>query len=315
MGPTPLSWCRDERVAEVAGGARPVAECVRSVKVGVALYATDEMIPPDRLAVACEERGLESLLFPDHSHIPTSRRTPWPGSRDGSASLPLSYRRLVDPFVALGAAASATTTLRIGTCVALPAQRDVIQLAKEVATVDWLSGGRMIFGIGFGWNVEEMANHGVVARDRWDIVTEKVEAMKLLWTQDVAAYSGRFVHFEESWSWPKPVQRPHPPILVGGGWGPRLLGAVCRIGDGWMPVSARASMADRIALLHGEARRQGRDPSTLSITVTDARPDIDSFRSLEAEGIERVLLSVPDATHDETLRLLDTYGALASAVA
>ena len=284
------------------------------MKVGVAMYTGDETIPPDELAVACEQRGIESLLFPDHSHIPTSRRTPWPGSRDGT-SIPEVYKRLIDPFVALGAAASATTTLRIGTAVALPAQRDVLQLAKEVATVDWLSKGRMIFGIGFGWNADEMANHGVAMADRWAIVAEKVEAMKLLWTQDVAAFEGTHVRFDESWAWPKPVQRPYPPILIGGGWGPRLLAAVVRHADGWMPVSGRSSIRDRLDLLYAEAARQGRDPSTLSVTVTDARPDLDSFRSLEAEGVERVLLSVPTVSRDETLRILDAHGALARAAA
>ena len=278
------------------------------------MYTGDETIPPDELAVACEQRGIESLLFPDHSHIPTSRRIPWPGSRDGTP-IPEVYKRLIDPFVALGAAASATTTLRIGTAVALPAQRDVLQLAKEVATVDWLSKGRMIFGIGFGWNADEMANHGVVMADRWAIVAEKVEAMKLLWTQDVATFEGTHVRFDESWAWPKPVQRPYPPILIGGGWGPRLLAAVVRHADGWMPVSGRSSIRDRLDLLHAEAARQGRDPSTLSVTVTDARPDLDSFRALEGEGVERVLLSVPTVGRDETLRILDAHGALAHAAA
>lgn len=283
------------------------------MKVGIALYASDRTIPPDELAVEVEQRGFESLLFPDHSHIPTSRRTPWPGSPDGSVALPEVYARLIDPFVALGAAAAVTTTLRIGTCVALPAQRDVLQLAKEVATVDWLSKGRMIFGIGFGWNAEEMANHGVAMADRWEIVAEKVEAMKLLWTRDTAAYEGRFVRFEESWAWPKPTQRPHPPILIGGGWGPRLLRHVVRLADGWFPVSGRSSIATRLALLHAECERQGRDPSTVSVTVADAKPDLDSFRSLEAEGVERVTLSVPVGSRDDTLRLLDRYGELARA--
>lgn len=284
------------------------------MKVGIALYSSDDNIPPDELAVVCEQQGFESLLFPDHSHIPTSRRSPWPGSIDG-APLPEVYKRLIDPFVALGAAAAVTTTLRIGTCVALPAQRDVLQLAKEVATVDWLSKGRMIFGVGFGWNAEEMADHGVAMKDRWDVVAEKIEAMKLLWTQDTASYHGRHVRFEDSWAWPKPVQQPHPPVLIGGGWGPRLLEAVARHADGWMPVSARASIRSRLDLLHAAARAVGRDPATLSVTVTDGRPDLDSFRSLRDEGVERVLLSVPVGTRDETLRTLDSYGALARAAA
>ena len=282
------------------------------MKVGIALYSSDDNIAPDDLAVVCEQQGFESLLFPDHSHIPTSRRSSWPGSTNG-APLPEVYKRLIDPFVALGAAAAVTTTLRIGTCVALPAQRDVLQLAKEVATVDWLSKGRMIFGVGFGWNAEEMADHGVAMKDRWDVVAEKIEAMKLLWTQETASYHGRHVQFEDSWAWPKPVQQPHPPVLIGGGWGPRLLDAVVRHADGWMPVSARSSIRSRLDLLHAAARGIGRDPATLSVTVTDGRPELDSFRSLRDEGVERVLLSVPVGTRDETLRTLDAYGALARA--
>ena len=285
------------------------------MKVGIAMYTSDEAIPPDELAVEVEQRGFESLLFPDHSHIPTSRRTAWPGSPDGSVPIPDVYKRLIDPFVALGAAAAVTTTLRIGTGVALPAQRDVLQLAKEVATVDWLSKGRMIFGVGMGWNEDEMANHGVTMRDRWDIVAEKIEAMKQLWTQDTAEYHGRFVDFGESWAWPKPVQRPHPPIIIGGGWGPRLLRNVVRHADGWFPVSSRSSIKTRIDLLHAECERQGRDPSTVSITVADAKPDLDSFRSLESEGVERVTLSIPVGSRNDTLRQLDTYGELARAAA
>ena len=284
------------------------------MKVGVAMHTTDRSLPPDELAVACEQRGIESLLFPDHSHIPTSRRTQWPGSITGEP-LPEEYTRLIDPFVALGAAAAVTSTLRIGTAVTLVAQRDVLQMAKEVATVDWLSGGRMIFGVGFGWNAEEMANHGVAMADRWAIVAEKLEAMKLLWTEEASSFQGKHVRFDESWSFPKPVQQPHPPIIIGGGWGPRLLGAVVRHGDGWMPVSARSSIQSRIDLLHAEAERQGRDPSTLSITIADGNPDLDSFRSLEAEGVERVLLSIPVVDRNETLRMLDLYGDLARAAA
>ncbi len=281
------------------------------MKVGIAMYTSDETLPPDELAVEVEQRGFECLLFADHSHIPTSRRSPWPGSPDGSVPIPEVYKRLIDPFVALGAAAAVTTTLRIGTGVALPAQRDVLQLAKEVATVDWLSKGRMILGVGMGWNEDEMANHRVAMRDRWDIVGEKLEAMKLLWTQDTAEYHGRFVDFGESWAWPKPVQRPYPPIIIGGGWGPRLLASVVRHADGWLPVSGRRSIKQRIDLLHAECERQGRDPSTVSITVADARPDLDSFRNLAREGVERVTLSIPVGTRDDTLRLLDRYGELA----
>jgi len=283
------------------------------MNIGITGMPTDQTMPPTELARACEERGFESLFLPDHSHIPVSRRSPWPGSLSGEA-LPEAYGRLPDPFVALAAAAAATTTLRVGTSVCLVAQRDVLQLAKEVATLDWLSGGRFVFGVGMGWNAEEMADHGVAFPDRWDIVAEKLDALKVLWRDEVASYAGTHVRFEGCWAWPKPAQRPHPPILLGGGWGPRLLEAVCRHADGWLPISSRRTLAERIALLHGAAARLGRDPATLQITVTNARPDLSVLRTLEDEGVSRAMLLVEMDDRDALLRQLDAHAPLAAAL-
>ena len=282
--------------------------------VGIATHTSDRTLPPVELAKAVEERGFESLFMPDHSHIPVSRETPWPGSLTGEP-LPEEYSRLLDPLVALGACVGVTDRLRLGTSVVLPAQRDPIQLAKEVATLDYLSGGRVVLGVGFGWNREEMRNHGVDFATRWDLVREKMLVMKALWTDEVASYAGREIRLAPSWAWPKPVQRPHPPILLGGGWGPRLLGAVCDWADGWMPVSARASLGGRVQLLHEAAERAGRDPATIQITVIGARPDVAAIRNLAAEGVSRVILSIPHSGPDAVRRHLDDWAPLVETLA
>ena len=182
------------------------------MKFGVTMFPTDYAIGPAELAGAVEEHGFESLFFPEHTHIPTSRRTPWPGG----AELPREYSRTLDPFVALSAAATATERLRIGTGICLVVERDPITLAQEVASLDFISGGRFLFGIGGGWNLEEMENHGTDPAQRWKLLRERVLAMKAIWAEDEAEFHGRFVNFDPIWSWPKPVQEPHPPILVGG---------------------------------------------------------------------------------------------------
>ena len=282
--------------------------------LGIATHTTDLMLQPVELARAVEDRGFESVFMPDHSHIPASRQSPWPGSITGEP-LPHEYSRLHDPLIARAAASTATTTLRLGTCVALPAQRDAIQLAKEVATLDHLSGGRFIFGIGFGWNREEMADHGVEFSSRWDLVREKVLLMKALWTEDEASFHGDFVELPPSWAWPKPVQRPHPPILIGGGWGPKLLGAVCEWADGWMPVTSRGTLAGRIELLHEAAARVGRDPATIQISVTSASDDPAKLAGLEREGVTRAILAIPHGTPSDALRQLDAWAPLVDQVA
>ena len=214
--------------------------------LGVLIFPTDTTLQPVELARAVEERGFESLWFPEHSHIPVSRVTPW-GGRAGAPPLPEHYSRSHDQFVALAAAAAVTTTLKLATGITLVAQRDPLWLAKEVASLDVISGGRVLFGIGYGWNKEEMANHGLRYTDRRAIVRENVLAMKELWTKDEAEFHGEFVDFEPSWSWPKPVQQPHPPVILGGDAGPKTMRDIVEFCDGWMPIAGRHSFRDKAA--------------------------------------------------------------------
>src|SRR5947209_6241379 len=204
------------------------------MKFGVAIFPTEDSQPPDELARMAEERGFECLLFPEHTHIPASRETPYPGGGE----LPPEYSRTYDPFVALAAAATATDRLRIGTGICLVIERDPIITAKEVASIDALSNGRFLFGVGAGWNAEEMRHHGTEPSQRFSIMRERIEAMKEIWCNDEASYSGRYVSFERIWSWPKPAQRPHPPVLVGG-IGPKVLERVVSYGDEWLPNRVR----------------------------------------------------------------------------
>ena len=218
------------------------------MKIAITTFCLDRTVHPVRLAQEVEARGFESLWYPEHSHIPSSRETPWPGSRDGEP-LPDDYWRMHDQFNALAMAGAVTTTLRLGTSVTLIGQRDPIWTAKQVASLDHLTGGRVEFGIGFGWNREEQENHGIPWTDRRAMVREKVLAMQALWTQDEASFAGEHVRFAPAWALPKPVQRPHPPIHLGGGWGPKLFAAIVEYGDGWMPISARNTIAGRITPL------------------------------------------------------------------
>jgi len=274
--------------------------------LGLTMFATDRSVDPVTLAREAETRGFLSLYLPEHTHIPTIRATPPP---TGEAELADEYRRTLDPFVALGAAAAATTRLRIGTGICLVAQRDPIVLAKEVATLDLLSNGRFVFGIGFGWNREEMATHGVVYADRREIVREKTLAMRALWQHDVASYAGTHVHFESTWSWPKPVQKPHPPVLLGGAPGPKLFAHIAEYCDGWIPIVGAGIAAAREALhIALEARR--RDPASASIVPFGTLPNpgkLDYYASL---GIREVVLRVPSAPRDEVLAVLDDYAKL-----
>ncbi len=214
------------------------------LRFGVTLLSADTTIRPDDLARAAEERGFESIWLPEHSHIPTSRESPWPGSLNGDP-LPEAYSHLHDASVSLAMAAAVTNRLRLGTSVLLMAQRDPIWTAKQISSLDALSGGRMEIGVGIGWNREEMANHGAVFGDRWALVRENVAAMRALWNSDVAAFNGEHVQIAPSWQWPKPAQPGGPPIHLGGGAGPRLLGEVAEWADGWLPISARTSLRSR----------------------------------------------------------------------
>lgn len=269
------------------------------MKFGVFMFSTDYSIRPAELARAAEERGFESLFFTEHTHIPSSRKTPWPGG----AELPKEYAHTLDPFIALSHAAAVTTELRLGTGICLVIQRDPIVLAKEVATLDLLSNGRVLFGVGGGWNREEIENHGVPFARRWKVLRERIEAMKAIWTEKAATYDGEFVSFDAIWSWPKPVQKPHPPILVGGN-GPRTLERVVRYGDEWMPLPIRVEgLGDRIRELQDRAAEAGRRP--IPVTLYGMRPDPALIEMAEKMGVHRCLFPLPPASADQNLPRLD----------
>jgi probable F420-dependent oxidoreductase len=272
------------------------------MKFGVQMFPTDYAIPVTDLAKACEDLGFESLFFPEHTHIPTSRRTPWPGG----APLPMEYSHTLDPFVACGAAAAVTKTLNVGTGVCLVMERDPITLAKEVASVDFLSGGRFLFGIGGGWNEEEMENHGTKPTLRWKILRERILAMKAIWTQDEAEFHGQFVNFDTIWSWPKPARKPHPPIMVGGA-GPRTLDRVIEYGDEWMPIGGRtgAILAGKIQELQGMAKAAGR--ATIPVSVFGVPPSKEAIEGYAEMGVSRCLFGLRPEPADKVLPALQRY--------
>ena len=268
---------------------------------GVQMFATDEAIRVDELARAAEERGFESLWLPEHTHIPASRLSPWPGG----PVLPREYWRTHDLFVALATAAAVTTRLKVASGICLLIERDPITTAKEVASLDVLSNGRLLFGIGGGWNAEEMAHHGTEFRTRWKLLRERVLAMKRIWTENEAAFEGEFVRFEPIWSWPKPVQKPHPPILLGG-HGRRALERVVAYCDGWLPIGLRAGdLGADIAELRRIAADKGRDPATLSVSVYGVPMRADEVARVRDLGVERVVFGLPPAGRDRVLPLLD----------
>lgn len=274
--------------------------------IGVSIFATDYAIHADELARAAEERGFESLFLPEHTHIPKSRRTPFPGG----AALPREYWHTLDPFVALAGAAAVTTRLKLGTGICLVVERDPITLAKEVASLDHLSRGRFIFGIGGGWNAEEMENHGTNFKTRWRLLRERVLAMKAIWTQEEAEFHGEFVNFDPIWAYPKPVQKPHPPILLGVNT-PNARQRVVDFCDGWLPIATRAGdLADGIADLRARAEKAGRDPASLSVTVFHAKADEATLRAYQELGVERVVLGLLPADRDSVLPLLDRHARL-----
>jgi probable F420-dependent oxidoreductase len=278
--------------------------------IGITLMLTDRSIHPVELAREVEARGFESLFLPEHSHIPTSRRTPWPGSLDPTAPLPDFYARLVDQTVALSMAAAATERLVLGTAVTLVAQHDPIWLAKQLATLDALSGGRVVVGAGFGWNREEAESHGVVHAERRRLVEEHVALMRSLWTDEVASFEGDLVRLDPAWAWPKPSRRGGPPILLGGGAGPVLFDAICRWADGWMPITARPTLGDRLGRLREAWDAAGRTSSTLHVAVMGATTDPDGLAQLGAEGVERAVLTIWSEDRDEILRTLDEYATV-----
>jgi probable F420-dependent oxidoreductase len=266
------------------------------MKFGIAIFPTDYAISMTELAPAVEERGFESLWVAEHTHIPASRQTPWPGGAD----LPRDYWHTLDPFVALTAAALSTKTLNVGTGVCLVIEHDPIVTAKEVASVDLLSGGRFLFGVGGGWNREEMANHGTRFATRWKVLRERVEAMKQIWTKDDAEYHGEFVNFDPIWSWPKPVQTPHPPVLLGGN-GENTLNRVIRYADGWMPN--RGDILGRIPELRRMADEAGR--GEIPVTVYGRRLDAEEIEGWQDAGVDRLIAYVPADGRDAALRRLE----------
>jgi probable F420-dependent oxidoreductase len=276
------------------------------MRIGTFYFPTDYGIDVRELAAALEARGFESLFFCEHTHIPESRRTPFPSGGE----LPKRYAHTHDPFVGLSFAAAATSKLLLGTGVCLVTEHDPIVTAKSVASLDQLSGGRFIFGIGAGWNAEEMENHGTNFTTRFALMRERVLAMKAIWTQEEAAFHGKFVNFDPIWSYPKPLQRPHPPIMLGGETD-HTLRRVVEYCDGWFPrFRPDFDAKHQVARLRRAAEAAGRDFGTLSITVFRPPPDAATLAAFREAGIQRVLLEVPDLGRDEILRVLDGYAPL-----
>jgi probable F420-dependent oxidoreductase len=278
------------------------------MELGVCYFPTDYGIDMMELGRALEERGFKSLFVPEHTHIPLSRRTPFPGGGE----LPKRYSHTHDPFVALSFAAAVTKKLKLGTGILLVPQHEPIVTAKAIASLDQLSGGRFIFGIGGGWNVDEMENHGAKHATRFKMMREHVLAMKALWTQDEASFHGEFVNFDPAWSWPKPKQKPHPPIILGGETD-HTLRRIIDYCDGWLPRPRGFDPIQGIERLHRMAREKGRDPKTLSVTVFAAPPDKAVLESYHKAGIDGALLAIPDLSRDEILRQLDEWTPLAKA--
>jgi probable F420-dependent oxidoreductase len=273
------------------------------MRLGVTIFATDRTMSPVELAREAEDRGFASLFLPEHTHIPVSRETPPP---TGEAELPEYYIRTLDPLVALAAAAAVTRSIRLGTGVCLLAQREPIVTAKAIATLDSLSGGRFVLGAGYGWNREEMADHGVDPRERRARLREHVLAMRALWVDEVAAYEGEFVRFAPSWSWPKPVSGP--PVLLGGAAGPTLFAHIAEFADGWLPIGG-AGVREALPRLHAAAEDAGRDPAALAVVPFGTVPSQGKLEYYAGLGIAEVVLRLPDGTRDAVLRGLDEYAA------
>lgn len=276
------------------------------MKLGLMLFCTDYAIRPDDFARAAEERGFESVWYPEHSHIPASRRTPYPAGGD----LPKDYWHTNDLFISLAMAAAVTTRIRIASGICLVIQRDPIHLAKEVATLDRLSNGRFLFGIGGGWNAEEMENHGTPFAERWKILREKIDAMKQIWAHENAEYHGRYVDFDPIWQYPKPLTQPHPPILLGTATalGRQKVVDYC---DGWIPIDLLIDdLPAAIADLHARAKKAGRDPRGIPISIFWGKAEEAELAKYQELGVERVIFGVPSVSKDEVLPILDQYAKL-----
>ena len=275
---------------------------------GVMMFATDYAIQPVELARATEERGLDSLFFPEHTHIPTSRRSPWPGG----AELPMEYSHTHDLFVALTAAAAVTKRIKLGTGICLVIERDPILLAKEVASLDVISNGRVVLGIGGGWNAEEMENHGTDFKRRWRLLRERVLAMKEIWSKDKAEFHGEFVNFDPIWSWPKPVQHGGPPVLLGSE-AKKCFERVVDYCDGWIPIMRKGDqLKTGVDQLREEAKRAGRRFEDMQLGVFGVPPKPDLAKQLIDWGFSHLIFGLPPAKADKVMPMLDTYSEIAA---
>jgi probable F420-dependent oxidoreductase len=273
---------------------------------GVFIFATEYAIRIDELARELEARGFESLWVPEHTHIPTSRRSPYAGG----GPLPEEYKHTHDPFVALTLAAAATTRLRLGTGICLLIERDTITTAKSVASLDLLSGGRFEFGVGAGWNAEEMEHHGTDPKTRFKRLREQIQALKEIWTKEVAEFHGQLVNFDPIWCWPKPAQKPHPPVLLGGE-GPHTLQRVVEVGEGWFPRGRNPdALLSGLTDLKQRAAKAGRDMKTISVSAFAAPADRAVLDRFAAAGLTRAILRLPSEPRDKILPLLDQYAKL-----
>jgi probable F420-dependent oxidoreductase len=280
------------------------------VKLGLTIFPTADSMRPAALARAAEERGFDSLWLPEHSHFPVSPFTPGPDAEAGPGR---EYYELLDPFAALASAAEATRTLLLGTSICLVVQRDPIQLAKQVATLDVLSGGRFLFGVGAGWHPLEMGNHGTAFDTRVALMSERLEAMKTIWREEQAEYHGRFVDFAPLYQWPKPLRKPHPPIHVGAN-GAASLGRVVREGDAWLPVLMSPDDADKVLPLVPELRRRveaaGRDPAAFEVSVYMCPAEEAMLERCAEAGVDRAIFLLPSRGPDAVLPLVDAWAGL-----
>jgi probable F420-dependent oxidoreductase len=276
------------------------------MKIGIYIFATDYTIRIDELAREAEQRGFESLFIPEHTHIPASRRSPWPGGPE----LPREYWHTLDPFVALGYAAAVTSTIRLGTGICLLTERDPIVNAKEVASLDLLSGGRFELAIGAGWNAEEMENHGTAFATRFRVMSERARAMKAIWSEEEPEFHGEFVDFGPIWSYPKPVQTPNPPILVGGETD-YTLRRVVEWADGWFPRGRGGfDPAEGMARLKAIADEAGRPMDTINVSLFGMEPNRAALDRAAEAGVTRAILGLPSNDRDDVLRRLDRHAGL-----
>ncbi|MDX1448101.1 MAG: LLM class F420-dependent oxidoreductase [Acidimicrobiia bacterium] len=280
------------------------------MEYGINIFATDLTMQPLDLARHCERLGFESLWLPEHSHIPTSRATPWGGRKD-APPLPEKYWRCHDTLVAIGAMAAVTENLRFGSGITLLAQRDPIWTAKEVATIDQISQGRFMFGVGYGWNIEEMNHHGTEYKERRALLREKVLMMKALWTEEEASFDGEHISLEPSWAWPKPVQQPHPPVVLGGRFGPKLVGDLVDWCDGWLPYGS-PSLADQTAHVRHALEDAGRDPENFTFTIFSAKPEERMVEWGKNAGVDRILFGVESNPPAQVLEDLESIASFVS---